>query len=230
VSLNIAGDRLLAVGNEAGAIELFDLALELNPEEINVLNSLGVLWGRRGEFEKARSFFEKAAAAGPDDFMAAYNLGSVNLALGEREGALDSFLNAARIDPGRGEPLLMAGRLLVEDGRHDEGKGLLKRAWDTGLREHVLDRFLGEALVAAGDAAEGRLHLMRALRDVPDDPGGLKILARSYIEDEREAALAASLLERARELAPDDPEIKELIDKARNLGDDTASRLREREG
>jgi tetratricopeptide (TPR) repeat protein len=230
VSLNIAGDRLLAVGDEAGAIELFDLALELNPGEINVLNSLGVLFGRRGEFEKARSFFEKAAQAAPEDFMAAYNLGSVNLALGEREGALKSFIDAARIDPGRGEPLLMAGRLLVEDGRYGEGKDFLKRAWDTGLREHLLDRFLGEALVAAGDEAEGRLHLMRALRDHPDDPGGLKVLARSYIEDEREADLAVSLLERARELAPEDPEIKELIDKARNLGDDTATGPSEREG
>ncbi len=229
VSLNIAGDRLLAVGDEDGAMGLFGQALALNPEEVNVLNSLGVLWGRRGDYEKAKSFFARAQAACADDFMAAYNLGSVNLALGERDDALQGFLKASNIDPARGEALLMAGRLLVEAGRFGEGADLLRKAWDAGLREHVVDRFLGEALVEAGDAAEGRFHLMRALRENPDDPGGLKILARSYIEDEKELALARSLLERGMELAPDDGEIPGLMEKTRGPKNDRAINSRERE-
>ena len=100
VSLNISGDQYYQEGDIDGAIAEFHKALELDPENVNVHNSLGVCYGVREEYQKAAASFETASRLDPSEPMSLYNRGLVRLMADEgAPEALRCF--SRRICPGR---------------------------------------------------------------------------------------------------------------------------------
>jgi tetratricopeptide (TPR) repeat protein len=75
VSLNISGDDLYQKGDVEGAVAEFEMALRIDPQNLNVYNSLGVCYGVQGDLEKAVGAFQAAVEISPEDVMATYNLG-----------------------------------------------------------------------------------------------------------------------------------------------------------
>ena len=63
-------------------------------------NDLGVAYFERGDARRAVREFERAVLMRPDWARALVNLGDARLALGEREGAIEAYQRAVRIDPG----------------------------------------------------------------------------------------------------------------------------------
>ena len=61
ISLNISGDKLYENGDIQGAIDEFKRALEMDPSNVNVHNSLGVCYGLQSEYESALEEFKKVA-------------------------------------------------------------------------------------------------------------------------------------------------------------------------
>ena len=91
VSLNISGDKLYENGDLQGAIDEFKRALELDPSNVNVHNSLGVCYGLQSEYESAIEEFKKVASIDPGEYMAMFNLGLVHTLQGQPEEALKSI-------------------------------------------------------------------------------------------------------------------------------------------
>jgi Flp pilus assembly protein TadD len=59
--------QLDRTGNEAGAIDQYEKALRLEPQNVQAARRLAVLYDRRGEFAKADAEYRKAADALPRD-------------------------------------------------------------------------------------------------------------------------------------------------------------------
>jgi tetratricopeptide (TPR) repeat protein len=202
VSLNVSADALYARGDLLGAAREYLRALDIDPEDTNVLNSLGVCYANLGQLEEAALQFRKAIAVRPNEVMAHYNLGFVHLKRGEREEALERFQAAAAVDPASFEAHFQLGRLLLEAGKAAEAKGHLLAAEAIERRPYI-HRHLGDCLLLLGQSAEAAGHYKRAVRANPEDAHCLSQLAAIYLELGSDLEVAAALLKKSLELEPD---------------------------
>ena len=144
VSLNISGDNLYQKGNIDGAITEFETALLIDPENINVRNSLGVCYGVKEEHEKAMGIFESLMQTDPGEIMAVYNAGMVSLKMGKKEEALKLFLKAETIDGNHFEVAFQTGRLFLEMKEYEKAREYLEKAATISPESGPAQRFLGE--------------------------------------------------------------------------------------
>jgi Flp pilus assembly protein TadD len=201
VSLNVSGDGLYAKGDLEGAATEYARALTIDPEDTNVLNSLGVCYATLGRPDDARAQFEKAIAVCPAEVMAHYNLGFLHLKQGEKVAARERFQAACDVDPANFEVRLQLGKLLLQAGRGPEAKEHLLAAAAVESRPYI-HRHLGDCLLLLGDSGEAAAHYKRAVRSDPDDAHSLSQLAAVYLEQGSDLEVAVSLLRKSIELQP----------------------------
>ncbi len=107
----------------------FEYALQLAPEQPNVLNYLGYAWVERGhEVDRARHMIERAVEQRPDDGAFIDSLGWVQLRQGDTGGALKNLERAVELQPE--DPVINAhlGDALDAAGRHREAEFQWRRA------------------------------------------------------------------------------------------------------
>ena len=82
------------------AKDLYKEILRTNPNHVDAHNNLGLIFQTLGEFQKSRSYYQKAIQIQPATAYAAYyNLGLVFKELGELQKAVDCHQNAIKIKP-----------------------------------------------------------------------------------------------------------------------------------
>jgi tetratricopeptide (TPR) repeat protein len=72
---------------------------QINPNTINVYNSLGVLYRKKGDFKKALHNYKKALNIHPERERIHYNIGRLYLELKDPETAKTYFQLALQLDP-----------------------------------------------------------------------------------------------------------------------------------
>jgi tetratricopeptide (TPR) repeat protein len=126
-------------------------------------NDLGVAYFERGDARRAVREFERAVLMRPDWARALVNLGDARLALGEREGAIEVYQRAVRIDPGdTAAANNLAWALLQDPVRWPEAEAIIDRALarHPEPRGYYLDT-LGALRLRKGDS-QGALEAFRA--------------------------------------------------------------------
>jgi len=73
--------------------------MEINPDSVNIYNSLGVLSRRKGEFENALKHYQKALRIHPNSPHIHYNTGRLHLDLNDPGKAKTFFAKAVELDP-----------------------------------------------------------------------------------------------------------------------------------
>ncbi|MBI4798994.1 MAG: tetratricopeptide repeat protein, partial [Desulfarculus sp.] len=202
VSLNVSGDELFGQGRLREAIREYEKALLLNPQEPNVLNSLGVCYGHLGQADKALEFFQRVLVAAPQDFMAHYNLGYALMGQGRLAEARQNLEQSLTLAPDHADTLFQLGRLAQDEGRLDTALDLLARASRQPGCRRAVHRHLGEALITAGRFSEAEEAFNQAVKVNPNDAAALSGLAGLYLERRANREIALSLARRARELEP----------------------------
>ncbi|MBI5522084.1 MAG: tetratricopeptide repeat protein [Desulfarculus sp.] len=202
VSLNVSGDELFGQGRLREAIREYEKALLLNPQEPNVLNSLGVCYGHLGQADKALEFFQRVLVAAPQDFMAHYNLGYALMGQGRLAEARQNLEQSLTLAPDHADTLFQLGRLAQDEGRLDTALDLLARASRQPGCRRAVHRHLGEALITAGRFSEAEEAFNQAVKVNPNDAAALSGLAGLYLERKANREIALSLARRARELEP----------------------------
>ena len=107
----------------------FQYALQLAPDQPNVLNYLGYAWVDRGhEVDRARQMIERAVQQRPDDGAFIDSLGWVELRQGDTAGALKNLERAVELQPE--DPVINAhlGDALDAVGRRREAEFQWRRA------------------------------------------------------------------------------------------------------
>ncbi len=164
--------------------------------------------GRTGE---ALAAYEKAS--GLDRTRAAYRFGLILARVGREEGALGHLEVAARANPDDPWPKAQLANLYRSLGRVSEATPLLEAVVSAHPHEPAFHLYLAESLLVAGDLDRAWKEFEAALDASPGlvdamrgKAGVLGEWARRALEDGK-LGEARSLLERARVLSPDDPEI-----------------------
>ena len=206
IALNISGDFYYNEGALTEAIREYQLGLELAPENVNLLNSLGVAYVKFNRLAKAAAGFERVLALEPDNFMALFNLGSTWLTLGRDDLAVGYLERGLQVNGAYFDLVLQLAGLYCRSGQYARVVELLDGAvadpegrlaeWERA----AACRHLGEALRHLGENRKAMTILQRANRYNPRDSRVLSLLGEIYDSEGEGAEIALSLCRQAVEL------------------------------
>ncbi len=202
LALNISGDRLFEGGDLSGALREYERGLELAPDHLNLLNSLGVCHGRLGNSAEALATFQKIAELDPDNLMAHYNLGYTHLLAGRLAEAEEALTRAAALSPNHFETLFHLGKTALELGHLDRALPALKRAGEMGHSRPAVYRLLGEALMLAHDHQAALAAFKKAVKAAPNDAYALSALGALFVDLANDLEVARSLFQKSVEIDP----------------------------
>lgn len=185
VSLNISGDKYYEKGKIQKAINEFNLALELDPNNVNVHNSLGVCYGLQSHYDSAIANLQKAIALDPGEYMAYYNLGLVHLLIEQRDRALEYFLDADKINGNNYEVAFQTGKLYLETGNLKNCRPYLERAAELEPESGQVYRYLGDCYAAVQMPEAAISAYKKAIKHNPHDGAAMSALG-SIFDDQGE--------------------------------------------
>jgi tetratricopeptide (TPR) repeat protein len=214
VSLNISGDIYYGEGDLVRAVREYRRGIELDPDNINLLNSLGGAYAQMNRPREAVRYFERALEIDPKNYMALFNLGVAYLMSGEDLQAIDCFERAVKSKKTGSENLdsdlyLHLGRLYCRAGKYRQAAKLLEKV-EEGEPGKVMSRrsagrgtasrFLGEAYKGLGRRREAIVCLQRATRHNPRDAASLSMLGELYSLENQGDDVALALCRQAVEM------------------------------
>ncbi|MEW5723384.1 MAG: tetratricopeptide repeat protein, partial [Thermodesulfobacteriota bacterium] len=94
----------------------FMQALEVNPNTLNVYNSLGILYRRQGKYQEAIRMYRKARRVNPYDEHIHYNLARVFMAVKDFKEAAQALRRAIEINPSFAEARNMLKSIEMGEG------------------------------------------------------------------------------------------------------------------
>lgn len=206
LSLNVSGDHYFDGGDYRSAIREYHRGLKLVPNDVNLLNSLGVSLVACRQMARAASCFQQVLAKDPGNVMALVNLGYLNQTQGNQELALSFLEQAYQLDGQAnhsGQDFLLAlARLYTELGHPGQAIDVLTR-WQTlpgSGNEYLLYRLLGQNYYAEGEFAKAIVACQKALQLFPHDSTAMSLLGLLYAEQGEGASLAEALCRKALEI------------------------------
>jgi Flp pilus assembly protein TadD len=173
--------RLSLQGRFADSEAVSRQALRLRPDDIDVLNELGVAIWRQGRAAEAQAVYLRACRIKPNDFRILTNLGLALNEQGRPEEAAESFRAALRVQPDFFDALMNLGIALSDLGKFDEAMDCLRRSLQ--LRPDSADAFqnVGMNLVRQGSWEEAIGYYEQALRLRPEFPAAHLNLAYALL-------------------------------------------------
>lgn len=203
VSLNISGDRFYDNGNIQGAVKEFKKALQLDPSNTNVHNSLGVCYGVQGDLDKALEEFKAAIALDTDETLAIFNAGLTSMLAGNRDVALEYFLKADDRPETRFEVAVQTGRLYLEENAPEKSRPYLEKAAGLDQASHTVYASLGECYTALDMTDEAVKAYKKAIRLNSNDAASLSGLGWLYSAQGKNPEIATLFCKQSVEIAPD---------------------------
>jgi tetratricopeptide (TPR) repeat protein len=165
-------EESLEQGRLAEARAAYERALDLNPRFAPAWLGLGEVARRAGGEEEERKVLLKAAAGGVESAALSARLAQVDLAAGRLESAERSAGEATRLLPEYSAAWWLLGEVAERRGRAKEAIERYERAVTLGLDRPEALLHLGRLLLAQGDGARARRHLVRAAERGRGTPAG----------------------------------------------------------
>ncbi|MCC5847717.1 MAG: tetratricopeptide repeat protein [Verrucomicrobia bacterium] len=174
------GLAALERGENEEASALLEQALEGRESDVEAASlwgALGLARARNGRAGPAEDAFRIAAELAPEDYLIQYNLGGLLMGEGRFPEAIDAFDVAARVAPGRTEPLEMMATAAINMGERDRALRWLTEAAQRRESPRVLTS-LATLSADRGNVNEVREILRKALDlDSGYAPANLNIAA-----------------------------------------------------
>jgi len=206
VSLNISGDRFYQLNHYDKAIKEYKRGLEIEPKNINLINSLGVCYGVIDEIDQAKKEFEKAIAINPKEVMVIYNIGLIHRINEEEDRAVRYLKKAHGIDSNVFEIELLLGHLLFRQERWTRALPHLEAAASLNPDAATAFRMKGEIFLDKLDPKDPQkagMEFNRALKLNPSDAVSLSGYAQAMALQGKNLKIALTFAIKSVELEPD---------------------------
>lgn len=206
-----------------GAAAEFVAARRLNADRPEERATLGGFYVRRGLAAEAETEFKAALRLSPQYAPAAVNLADLDRQLGrdaDGEGALRAAIAQSPQDPGLHHAL---GLLLTRMKRSAEALDELRRASELAPDRVRYAYVRAIALHSAGQREQANAVLAKILADHPDDRDAIQAMM-AFARDAGDVTTALAYANRLAQLAPDDPDVKALVETLRSRTDSAAAR------
>jgi tetratricopeptide (TPR) repeat protein len=149
-------------GNYAGAVRAYERGLAVEPENVELLNSLGFALFQQGKSRDAVAAYEKALAADPKHWKAHNNMALASIDLGELEEAEAHYRESLAIEP---QPAIYndLGFVLERQGMSEEAAELYRKSLALDPESASAHINLAGSLARRGEFAEAERHFRAAL-------------------------------------------------------------------
>ncbi len=204
VSLNVSADNIYQRGDIRGAIREYKQALLLDPENVNVYNSIGVCYGVLGQLDEALEEFKIAISLNPAEAMAIYNAGLVYTIMGDNEKGLQYFLEAYLIDENIFEVAFHIGKSYFDMGKPQKGIEFFEKALKLRPESGAVFRYLGECYAAIHMIDEAISVYTKAIKLNPNDAVSLSALGHLYALQNKDLEIATMFCWQSVQLSPQD--------------------------
>jgi tetratricopeptide (TPR) repeat protein len=179
-------------GKLAAAQELYEKALQENPEDPDALHFLGLLYFHRGKGAGGVEMMYRAIAARPDCSEFYCNLGLVLGQTERYEEALEVLDHAIELDPDSADAHDNRGNALDFLKRHDEALEAWRRAVSLRPDNAGIHNHLGKGLLRKGEFDQALVEFQEAVRLSPKFADAYNNLGCALNKQQNvEAALAA---------------------------------------
>lgn len=220
VTLNISGDVYYNEGDLRSAVKEYKRGLTIDPGNINLMNSLAVIYAQVNRYNLAIPLLEEVLQRDPKDFMALFNLGFAYLRKKDQVNSLKYFEKALAVDGKYFDLLLQLGQIYCTTGKYQKAVDLLSKAEKTGsvspslaegkswqtndaggpgkdIGRGLIFMHLGQAYQGIGAKKEAMGYFQRAIGYNPRDAESLSRLGQLYLEEKQGNDIALSLCRQA---------------------------------
>ena len=125
---NLLGSSSVQIGMLDKAINSFQKALLLQPNNAEIYNNIGVAFKEKNMFGKAIEAYDKAIYINPNYAEAFYNKGVANQDRGNLEEAIKAYASAIQFNPNYAAAFSNMGNALRDQGKLDEAKVSINKA------------------------------------------------------------------------------------------------------
>ncbi len=205
ITFNIIGDRRYRSGLFEEALAEYQLGLLLDPNDVNLLNSLGVCNCVLNRCDQALEQFEKALEIVPDDVMALYNAGLVCNLMEELDKGGAYLTRASRLDNTLFEIELTAGILFAKKNDHSRALAHLEKATTIAPKAGLPLALMGDIYLKQKNYSRAAAAYTKAIKCNPRDPWTMSGLARVYEIRNINMDIALTLGQQSIALAPEIP-------------------------
>jgi len=200
VTCNVHGDILYSWGDISGAMASFRRGVRLKEDDVNLLNSLGACLADVSRFSKAKALFQRVLEVEPGNVMALYNLSSIYLKQNRPEEAKEMVKRAYEQNP---SDIALTKRLLelhINDEEWVDAYKLSRRISEGDCKcSPRLFKLCARAAMEMGKWQEARELLRNCLEKGPEDKEAIMLLARGFLDFDRDIETARHLLGRFKE-------------------------------
>ena len=180
ITFNISGDRRYQLGLLEEALTEYHLGLLLDPNDFNLLNSLGVCNSVLNRLDLALEQFEKALEIMPGDVMALYNAGLVCNLMEDLDKGGDYLTRASMVDNTIFEIELTAGILFNKANNFCKALDHLERAGTISPEAGLPQGLMGDICRKQGDYPRAVSAYTKAIKCNPRDAWSMSGLAQVY--------------------------------------------------
>ncbi|MFH0827599.1 MAG: tetratricopeptide repeat protein [Candidatus Omnitrophota bacterium] len=210
--LYFSQDKILEAGNE------YEIALQnaakLEPQNISIFKSLGILYLQRKNFERAESTFKFIIGVSESDSEAHFYLANSLDEQKKRDAAVKELKSAINIKPDYHQALNYLGYLYVEENKNfTEAEKLIKKAVEIEPENGAYIDSLGWLFFKQGKIKEAIKELEKAVL-LLEDPVIFDHLGDAYSKI-KDFSTAKDNWEKSLKLEPNQVQVKKKIEDAR---------------
>ncbi|MEP0202188.1 MAG: tetratricopeptide repeat protein [Halioglobus sp.] len=151
-------------GNYPAAVKAYERGLEVEPENVELLNSMGFALFQQGKSEEAVAALEKALAIDPKHWKAHNNMALASIDLGEFELAEAHYRDSLAIEP---QPAIYndLGFVLERQDLPFEATDMYRKALELDPDSATAHYNLASSLARTGEFAEAEPHFRAVLQN-----------------------------------------------------------------
>lgn len=217
--LHLLGVALYKSGERSGAIPLFERAIALHSSNPEFYVALGNVLADERRFKEALENFQAALLLDPGHAIALANIGRVLHDLGHFREAAEVFRVSLDHDPDLSGAQSNLASTLHSLGKFAEAEIAARKAIEINPRSVHALVMLATTLVEQDRIDEAREAIARAQAINHENTDLLQWIGKFQLTFEADLGAAESTLERARSLAPEDPNLRVSLARVLLMGD-----------
>jgi tetratricopeptide (TPR) repeat protein len=204
LAFNLGGAYVLN-GDLASALDAYDVALTLNPESLAALRQAAAIAEKRGELERALSYWIRARKLATEDAEVLLGFGRVCLKMDLLDDAEPALAKAVSLKPGALAYEYTLAAAKVGKKQYEAAQQIIERQLVKRPADPQLHYALGSILYTRGLMDEAAAQLRESVRLQPEQRESyyyLALVARDTGKDAEAIAALETLLRRDPEHAP----------------------------
>jgi Flp pilus assembly protein TadD len=156
-------------GDKDKAIECYQKAIDIKPDEHKAFNNMGLAYADKGDKDKAIECYQKAIDIKPDEHKAFNNMGLAYADKGDKDKAIECYQKAIEIKPDYHEAFNNMGSAYVDKGDKDKAIECYQKAIDIKPDKHEAYYSMGYAYYCKGDKVNAIKCFEKVIEIEPND-------------------------------------------------------------